>query len=75
MIKIKRYIINEFITFNVRNKSSLALATECLLKPSKETDNQALSKLDVVPVVSYSNADKDKSRAYEDNKKKCGIYR
>lgn len=53
----------------------MAKATESLLKPSKETNNQALSELDVVPVVSYSNADKDKSRAYEDNKNKCGIYR
>ena len=29
----------------------------------------------IIPVVSYSNADKDKSIVYKENKKKSGIYR
>jgi len=53
----------------VRNKSSIAKPIESLLTPSQQTDNQIRNVLDVVPVLSYSNADKDKSRIYEDNKK------
>jgi hypothetical protein len=29
----------------------------------------------IFPVKTYSNADKEKLAVYEDNRKKCGVYR
>jgi hypothetical protein len=29
----------------------------------------------LIPVLTYTNADIDKSKIYEENKGKCGIYR
>jgi GIY-YIG catalytic domain len=29
----------------------------------------------IVPIVSYSNAEKDKHTIYKENKGKCGVYR
>jgi hypothetical protein len=31
--------------------------------------------INIIPIVSYFNADKDKSIVYKENKKKSGIYR
>jgi hypothetical protein len=33
------------------------------------------NNVNIIPVVSYTNADKDKSIVYKENKKKSGIYR
>lgn len=38
-------------------------------------NNNCNNYLNIVPIVSYSNADKDKSIIYKENKKKSGIYR
>jgi hypothetical protein len=33
------------------------------------------NNINIIPVVSYSNADKNKSIVYKENKNKSGIYR
>jgi len=61
------YIIkNEFRSFYVRNKSDVAKPLDGLFNDD--------SRLNIVPLVTYADADKDKSRIYEENEKKCGIY-
>ena len=36
--------------------------------------NNSNNNLNIIPILSYSNADKDKSIVYKDNKNKSGIY-
>ena len=38
-------------------------------------NNHNSNNVNIIPVVSYSNADKDKFIIYEENKNKSGIYR
>ena len=33
-----------------------------------------LNKVKIVPIVTYANADIDKSKVYEENRRKSGIY-
>jgi len=39
-------------------------------KNMKNNDN-----LKIIPVVIYANASRDKFKIYEENRRKCGIYR
>lgn len=40
-----------------------------------ENNNNNYNNVNIIPVVSYSNADKYKFIIYEENKNKSGIYR
>jgi GIY-YIG catalytic domain len=60
-------IKNEFRSFYGRNKSDIAKPLGALFNDD--------SRLNVVPLVSYPHADKYKSEIYEENERKCGIYR
>jgi len=42
---------------------------------NNDNNNNYNNNTNIIPVVSYSNADKDKSIIYQENKNKSGIYR
>lgn len=38
-------------------------------------NNKLYNNINIIPFVSYSNADTDKSRIYEENRNKSGVFR
>lgn len=70
----KKYIVKyEFRSIYIRNIKYIAKSSESII--IKDSDIQSKSRLNLVPVVSYFDTNKDKSKIYEENKNKCGIYR
>lgn len=71
-------IINKkkkFTTFYLRNKSSTSGASKVNHLESLSVKHGLNSELNIRPVLSYNNADTDKSIIYNKNKGKSGIYR
>lgn len=65
----------EFRTFYLRNKSSIAGSQRVNHSRVMSSKNKLDSGSNIVPVISYTNANTDKSIIYANNKGKSGIYR